>query len=253
VVGLIGSNGAGKTTFINMVTGYLKPTSGSIHYDGRDITGMAPRDITRLGICRSFQIPQLFNTLSAYENPLVGVGIALRRQQVGGRESPCRHSRRTVDSILERFNLTGYRDKPAGVLPGKVCANCRHRHGHGGEPKILLLDEPTWSVGGREVRVDGHGHGSGKGATGHGAVRRARHGHHQPLYPSRAGVLRGPDHADGEPGVVLDDAEVRWYVTGDARCRQRQACCALRARRLHPVGRHPARGEHGRRPESSPA
>src|SRR4026207_2209468 len=75
VVGLIGSNGAGKTTFINMVTGYLKPSSGSIVFGSRDITPLAPRQITRLGICRSFQIPQLFNTLSVFENLLVGVGI----------------------------------------------------------------------------------------------------------------------------------------------------------------------------------
>src|ERR1700674_4786419 len=78
VVGLIGSNGAGKTTFINMVTGYLTPTSGQILYQDRDITGMPPREITRLRICRSFQIPQLFNTLSVHENLLVGVGIAAR-------------------------------------------------------------------------------------------------------------------------------------------------------------------------------
>ncbi len=75
VVGLIGSNGAGKTTFINMVTGYLKPSSGNIVFGSRDITALSPRQITRLGICRSFQIPQLFNTLSVYENLLVGVGI----------------------------------------------------------------------------------------------------------------------------------------------------------------------------------
>src|ERR1041384_827215 len=78
VVGLIGSNGAGKTTFINMVTGYLKPSAGSILYQGRDITGLQPRKITQLGICRSFQIPQLFNTMSVYENIRVGVGIAER-------------------------------------------------------------------------------------------------------------------------------------------------------------------------------
>ncbi len=55
VVGLIGANGAGKTTFINMITGYLKPGSGTIHFQGRDITPLPPREITRLGVCRSFQ------------------------------------------------------------------------------------------------------------------------------------------------------------------------------------------------------
>ena len=81
VVGLIGGNGAGKTTFINLVTGYLKPTFGTVHFDGLDITGLAPRRITRLGLCRSFQIPQVFETLSTFENLLVGLGIVSIRRR----------------------------------------------------------------------------------------------------------------------------------------------------------------------------
>src|SRR6185369_15686168 len=77
VVGLIGTNGAGKTTFINMITGYIKPDRGSIHYEGRDITALPPREITRLGICRSFQIPQLYSSLSVFDNMMVGIGIVL--------------------------------------------------------------------------------------------------------------------------------------------------------------------------------
>src|SRR2546422_4112279 len=84
VVGLIGTNGAGKTTFINMITGYLKPDRGRIRYEGRDITELAPRDVTRLGICRSFQIPQLYASLTAFENMLVGIGVVLRNAGRGG-------------------------------------------------------------------------------------------------------------------------------------------------------------------------
>src|SRR5436853_3742561 len=84
VVGLIGTNGAGKTTFINMITGYLKPDSGAIHYEGRDITALPPREITRLGICRSFQIPQLYGSLSVYENMMIGIGIVLRNAGLAG-------------------------------------------------------------------------------------------------------------------------------------------------------------------------
>ena len=70
-VSLIGSNGAGKTTFVNMVTGYLKPDTGRITLDGRDITPLDPRAITRLGVARSFQMPQLYGDLTVLDNMLV--------------------------------------------------------------------------------------------------------------------------------------------------------------------------------------
>ncbi|MEE8435888.1 MAG: ATP-binding cassette domain-containing protein, partial [bacterium] len=76
IIGIIGANGAGKTTFVNMVTGYLKPTSGKIVYQGRDITQLPPREITRIGICRSFQVPQVFMTLSVFDNLLIALGAA---------------------------------------------------------------------------------------------------------------------------------------------------------------------------------
>jgi len=85
LVGLIGGNGAGKTTFLNLVTGYLRPTAGEIRFLGEDITGLPPRQITRRGICRSFQIPQIYDSLSARENLLVGLGIvALGRRAFAG-------------------------------------------------------------------------------------------------------------------------------------------------------------------------
>jgi len=73
VVGIIGANGAGKTTFVNLITGYLKPDRGRITYRGRDITAHPPREITRLGIARSFQIPQIYTSLTVLENVLVAL------------------------------------------------------------------------------------------------------------------------------------------------------------------------------------
>ena len=75
-VGIIGSNGAGKTTFVNIVTGYLKPDDGSIFFRGVDITRLAPREVTRLGIRRSFQVAQLFPNLSVRDNVLVALAAA---------------------------------------------------------------------------------------------------------------------------------------------------------------------------------
>src|SRR3954464_13482038 len=72
-ISLIGANGAGKTTFVNMVTGYLKPDRGSIVLDGTDIGRRSPRSVARLGIPRSFQIPQLFIELTAAENLTVAI------------------------------------------------------------------------------------------------------------------------------------------------------------------------------------
>ncbi len=65
---LIGSNGAGKTTFVNMITGYIKPDAGSILLHDEDITGLAPRVVSRKGIARSFQVPHLYKQLSVLDN-----------------------------------------------------------------------------------------------------------------------------------------------------------------------------------------
>jgi len=223
VVGLIGTNGAGKTTFINMITGYLKPDRGRIHYEGRDITELAPRDITRLGICRSFQIPQLYASLTAFENMMVGVGVVLRNAGLGGFFSRGRplvpgHSVPPEDAaerILERFGLAEYRNKNAQVLPGGVRKLLDIALTMVARPRILLLDEPTSGVSAEEkfaimemimkaVRAEG--------AT----VLFVEHD--MEVVSRFAGrVLAFYDGriiADGPPGTVLNDPEVKRFVVG---------------------------------------
>jgi branched-chain amino acid transport system ATP-binding protein len=147
VVGLIGGNGAGKTTFLNLVTGYLKPTSGTVWFDGRDITGLASRRVTRLGICRSFQIPQVFDTLSAFENLLVGLGVVfLGRKAFVGSHLGSASPEQVAEEMLERFHLTTYRDQPASVLPEGVRKLLDIAMALAVKPRILLLDEPTSGV-----------------------------------------------------------------------------------------------------------
>ena len=158
VVGLIGTNGAGKTTFINIVTGYLKPDRGSIAYEGRDITRLEPRDITRLGICRSFQIPQLYGSLSVFDNMMVGIGIVLRNAGLAGYFSRGaalvpgygEPAEAVAERILGRFGLLEYRARNAQVLPGGARKLLDIALAMVARPRILLLDEPTSGVSAQE-------------------------------------------------------------------------------------------------------
>jgi branched-chain amino acid transport system ATP-binding protein len=158
VVGLIGTNGAGKTTFINMITGYLKPDRGTIAYEGRDITALAPREVTRLGICRSFQIPQLYGSLSVWENMMVGIGIVLANAGHGGffsrAEAPVpgygKPAAEVAEHILGRFGLADYRNRNAQVLPGGIRKLLDIALTMVAKPRVLLLDEPTSGVSAQE-------------------------------------------------------------------------------------------------------
>ncbi len=157
VVGLIGTNGAGKTTFINMITGYLKPTSGTIHFLDRDITVLLPREITRLGICRSFQTPQLYDTLSVEENLMIGLGIARRNMRKpifsrGPKTIPGHKgtAKEAAQAMMGRFALTVYGDQLAKTLPGGVRKLLDIAMAMIVKPLILLLDEPTSGVSAEE-------------------------------------------------------------------------------------------------------
>lgn len=133
ISGLIGTNGAGKTTFVNMLTGYLKPDHGTILYDTADITGRPPREITRMGIARSFQIPQLFGSLSALENVEVALGIAGKPLS-------------QADGLLAQFELSAFAHTSAGTLPEGVRKLLDITLAMVAEPRVLLLDEPTSGV-----------------------------------------------------------------------------------------------------------
>ncbi len=150
VVGVIGANGAGKTTFINMVTGYLKPSSGRIYYMGRDVTRLTPRQVPHLGIRRSFQIPQIFPEMTALENVLAALALA-----AGPRPSPWRPLRQPpaledAGGVLETFRIAGYGDQPAGNLPQGVKKVLDIAMATVGEPRLMLLDEPTSGVSAEE-------------------------------------------------------------------------------------------------------
>ncbi|MBL8532432.1 MAG: ABC transporter ATP-binding protein [Betaproteobacteria bacterium] len=217
VVGLIGSNGAGKTTFINMVTGYLTPTSGTISFDGRDITSLKPRQITQMGICRSFQIPQLFNSMSVHENLLVGVGIVIQAgNRWGTRNAAYDDPVKAVDAMLEQFNLGAYRDRQAGLLPEGTRKLLDIAMAMVVRPRILLLDEPTSGVSADEKfsLMD-----MVMNAVRENKVTVLFVEHDMEVvekYTNRIlAFYEGRIIADGEPANVLNDVEVRRYVIGE--------------------------------------
>ncbi len=217
VVGLIGSNGAGKTTFINMVTGYLTPTSGTISFDGRDITSLKPRQITQMGICRSFQIPQLFNSMSVHENLLVGVGIVIQAgNRWGARNAAYDDPVKAVDAMLEQFNLGAYRDRQAGLLPEGTRKLLDIAMAMVVRPRILLLDEPTSGVSADEKfsLMD-----MVMNAVRENKVTVLFVEHDMEVvekYTHRIlAFYEGRIIADGEPADVLNDVEVRRYVIGE--------------------------------------
>jgi len=217
IVGLIGGNGAGKTTFLNLVTGYLKPTVGTVRFLGRDITGLAPRKITRLGICRSFQIPQVFDTLTAYDNLLVGLGIvALGRRSFVGSALGDREPEQVAEDMLDRFRLREYRDAPASVLPEGVRKLLDIAMALAVKPRVLLLDEPTSGVSADEkfALMD-----LVLGAIQADQVTVLFVEHDMDIvrrYTQRIlAFYDGRVIADGAPEAVLADAGVRRYVVGE--------------------------------------
>ena len=142
--GLIGPNGAGKTTCFNLLTKFLPPTRGAIRYDGRDITGLKPAEVARLGLVRSFQISAVFPHLSVLEN----VRLALQRAR-GGSFDFWRSEAllKTFDAraleLLEDVGLTDYARAYAGELPYGRKRALEIATTIALDPVMLLLDEPT--------------------------------------------------------------------------------------------------------------
>ena len=149
---IIGPNGAGKTTFFNLLTKFLKPTRGRIIFKGQDITGMAPADVARIGLVRSFQISAVFPHLTVLEN----VRIALQRKR--GNSFDFWRSRAVLDVFNERamaliadVGLTPFVKWPAVELPYGRKRALELATTIALDPQMLLLDEPTAGMGHEDI------------------------------------------------------------------------------------------------------
>ncbi|MCZ4353997.1 ABC transporter ATP-binding protein [Roseovarius aestuarii] len=140
---LIGPNGAGKTTLFNLISGALKPNSGKVYLDGKDVTRFGPAQLQQVGLARSFQITNLFFEMTVRENLRLAAQIL---EPVSHAFRPLRRTGRAaqkVDELIERFELQGKMHEQVGYLSHgeqrrleiAMCLAC--------EPKVLMLDEPT--------------------------------------------------------------------------------------------------------------
>jgi urea transport system ATP-binding protein len=139
---LLGPNGAGKTTLIAMITGQFKPTSGRIVFNNQDITGQAPDAIFLAGISRKFQVPNMYETLSVYDNVMVSLaGDRKVFRYILKRVSPEENDR--IWEILEFVDLAGRANDPVDTLSHGERQWLEMAMLVASRPKLLLLDEPT--------------------------------------------------------------------------------------------------------------
>jgi branched-chain amino acid transport system ATP-binding protein len=150
---IIGPNGAGKTTLFNLLSGRFKPTRGRILFNGRDITGMAPYRISRLGLARSFQIINVFPQLSVFENVHA---VVMSKNHI--RYNFLRNAKRwgkvtqEVVSLLEQIGLLDKKDVPAGFLSYGEQRGLEVGLTIASDPELILLDEPTAGMSMDETR-----------------------------------------------------------------------------------------------------
>jgi branched-chain amino acid transport system ATP-binding protein len=149
---LIGPNGAGKTTFFNLLTKFLPPTSGSIVYNGHDITREKPAQTARRGVIRSFQISAVFPHLTVMEN----VRVALQRKlgtsfHFWKSESTLNHLNDRAMELLNEVDLAGFADTETVELPYGRKRALEIATTLALDPELMLLDEPTQGMGHEDV------------------------------------------------------------------------------------------------------
>ena len=214
---IIGPNGAGKTTLFNLITGHLRPDSGRVVFKGQDVTGVAPHDLCRLGMGRSFQRTNIFPRLTVYQN--VQAAFLSHRGHGWDLFTPVdRLYRAETEAVLDSVGLL---DK-AGEVSGSLSHGNQKQLELGLtlalEPEILLLDEPTAGMSAAEtresIRLIEHiaaGRGLTLLFTEHDMAVVFSIAH-------RITVLhQGRVIADGAPDEVRQDPDVRRVYLGESR------------------------------------
>ena len=151
IVAIIGPNGAGKSTLFNLLTGHLRPDSGSVRLGGRDVTGLAPHSLCALGVGRSFQRTNIFPKLTVFEN----LQAAIIAQRGRGRDPWSRAEdlfREEAQALLRDVNLQDKATLAGGALSHGNQKQLELGIALAGNPELLLLDEPTAGMSAAETR-----------------------------------------------------------------------------------------------------
>lgn len=148
IFGLVGPNGSGKTTMVNVMTGFYPPNAGRVELFGADITGVAPHKVARRGVARTFQNLALFKGMSVLDNILLGRHVHMRPSALAtffywawAEREELAH-RRMVEEIIDFMQLQDIRDEPVEVIPMGLQKRVELARALVAEPRFLILDEP---------------------------------------------------------------------------------------------------------------
>ena len=142
LLAMIGPNGAGKTTCFNMLNGQLAPDAGSVRLHGAEIVGLKPREISRLGVGRTFQVTATFGSMTVREN--VQMALLAHHRRLGGWWTPVAElHREDADRLLERVGMLDQAGRACAVLAYGDLKRVELAVALANEPRLLLMDEPT--------------------------------------------------------------------------------------------------------------
>lgn len=149
LLALIGPNGAGKTTTFNMVGGQLKPTGGSILFEGKELVGLKPREVAMLGVGRTFQIAETFASLTVVENVQMAL-LAHERRVFNFFSSAAQFKKEQALSLLAQVGMEAQAQRPCSELAYGDVKRVELAIALANDPKLLLMDEPTAGMAPKE-------------------------------------------------------------------------------------------------------
>ncbi len=216
VLALVGSNGAGKTTLVNVITGMYEPDAGSIEFQGQDVTHHTTNQRVQAGIARSFQLVNLFNGLSAFDN--VALSIFAREKKTRHFWRPSGNDegvREEAHAVLTQFALATHADSLAGGLSEGERKLLDVAVAYALKPKVLFLDEPTSGV---STRDKGHIMDTVSGIVRGGKISAIIIEHDMDVvfrYSDRIVVMHeGRILADGKPDEIRGNDQVAMTLIG---------------------------------------